>query len=105
MTTTRTWPGYSISSSMLLGDVVGENGGLGVGDLLGLDHDVQLATGLHGIGALDALVGVGDLLELLEALYVGVSADSRRAPGRAAEMASAAWTRTSSTVSGSTSAW
>ena len=33
------------------------------------------------------------------------SADSRRAPGRAAETASAAWTMMSSTLEGSTSLW
>ncbi len=44
----------------LLGNVVGQNRGLGIGDLLGLDHDAELATSLHGIGALDALVGVRD---------------------------------------------
>ena len=57
----------------LLGDIVCENGCLGVRDLLGLDHDVKLATSLHGIGALDAVVRVGDLLELFKTLYVVLS--------------------------------
>ena len=51
---------------------MGKDRGLGIGDLLGLDHDVKLATSLHGVGALHTLVGVGDLLELLESLNVGL---------------------------------
>ena len=31
---------------------------------------MDLATSLHGIGTLDAVMGVGDLLELLKALDV-----------------------------------
>ena len=37
-----------------------------------LHHDAHLATGLDGVGALDALVGVRDLLQLLQTLDVGV---------------------------------
>ena len=51
-----------------------EHRGLGIRDPLGLDHDVKLTTGLHGIGTLNAIVGVRNLLELLETLDVGLSA-------------------------------
>ena len=54
----------------LVGDIVRKHRGLGIGDLVRLNHDMDLATGLHGIGALDAVVRIGDLLELLEALDV-----------------------------------
>ncbi len=54
----------------LLGDVVGKDRGLSIGDLLRLNHHVELAAGLHRVGALDALVRVRDLLKLLEALDV-----------------------------------
>ena len=57
---------------MLVGDVVREDDGLSLVDHLGLDHDAHLATCLDGVGALDALVGVGDFLKLLEALDIGV---------------------------------
>ena len=54
----------------LLGDVVGEDGCLGVVDLVRLDHDADLAACLHGEGLLDAVMGIGDGLELLQALDV-----------------------------------
>ena len=53
-------------------DVMGEHGRGGLVDHLGLHHHAHLATGLDGVRALHALVGVRDLLELLEALDVGV---------------------------------
>ena len=53
---------------------MGEHRGLSVRDLLGLHHNVKLTTSLHGIGTLDAIVGVRNLFELLETLDVGLSA-------------------------------
>ena len=38
----------------LMGDIVSQDRGLGIGDLVRLDHDVDLATSLHGIGTFDA---------------------------------------------------
>ena len=87
-----------------MGDIVSQNRGLGIGDLVRLNHDVDLATSLHGIGTLDAVMGVGDLLELLKTLDVVLSRLAT-GTGARAETASAACTRTSSTVLGSTSAW
>src|SRR6185437_142343 len=54
----------------LLGDVAGDHLGLDVVDPVGLDHDPDLASGLHGEDLLDALVAAGDLLETLEPLHV-----------------------------------
>ena len=54
----------------LMGDIVSQDRGLGIGDLVRLNHDVDLATSLHGIGTLDAFMGVGNLLELLKTLDV-----------------------------------
>ena len=54
----------------LMGDIVSQDRGLGIGDLVRLNHHVDLATSLHGIGTLDAVMGVGDLLELLKTLDV-----------------------------------
>ena len=54
----------------LMGDIVSQDRGLGIGNLVRLDHDVDLATGLHGIGTFDAVMRVGDLLELLKTLDV-----------------------------------
>lgn len=47
-----------------------QNRGLGIRDLVRLNHDMDLTTGLHGIGALDAVMRISDLLELLKALDV-----------------------------------
>ena len=68
----------------LTGDIVSQNRGLGIGDLVRLNHDVDLATSLHGIGTLDAVMGVGNLFELLKALDVvlGRFATSTGARGR-----------------------
>ena len=54
----------------LMGDVMSQDRGLSIGNLVRLNHDVNLATSLHSIGTLDAVMGVGDLLELLKALDV-----------------------------------
>ena len=54
----------------LMGDIVRKHRGLSIGDLVRLNHDMNLATGLHGIGTLDAVVRVGNPLELLKALDV-----------------------------------
>ena len=54
----------------LLGDVAGEQDHLILADVLGLDHDADLAARLDGVGARDAGEALGDLLELFEALDV-----------------------------------
>ena len=51
---------------------MGQNDGFGLVHHFRLYHDANLAACLDGVGALDALVGVRDLLQLLEALHVGV---------------------------------
>src|SRR3954447_20858236 len=51
-------------------DAVREQGGLVVVDLLRLDDHADLATSLHRVDLLDAVVALGDLLELPEALRV-----------------------------------
>ena len=56
----------------LLRYIVGQDLGGGLVDDLGLHHDANLAAGLDGVGTLDALVRAGYLLELLEALDVGI---------------------------------
>src|SRR5262245_45230994 len=49
-------------------DVLGEPDGFLVRHLFALDHDADLAAGLEGERLRDALEGVGDPLQLLEAL-------------------------------------
>ena len=51
---------------------MGEHRGLSIRDLLGLHHNVKLTTSLHSIGALNAIMGVRNLFELLETLDVGL---------------------------------
>ena len=51
----------------LPGDVAGEHGRFIVADLLGLDHDTDLAACLDGEDLLDALEALGNLLEVLQA--------------------------------------
>src|SRR4051794_7008885 len=51
-------------------DPVREQRRLVVVDLLGLDDHADLAAGLHRVDLLDALVALGDLLELAQALRV-----------------------------------
>src|SRR5829696_7014782 len=55
-----------------LGHVAGEDLGGDVVDVLGLDHDPDLAAGLHGEHLVDPGVAAGDLLEALQALDVGL---------------------------------
>jgi hypothetical protein len=62
-----------------------------VGDAIALDHDPDFAPGLKGEGFRDAFERIGDPFQFLERLTYD-SRMSRRAPGRAEEMASAAWT-------------
>src|SRR5688500_9356085 len=64
----------------LLGDVAREPDRLLVGDLLAVDDDPNLAAGLDGEALLHALEARGDLLELLEALDVGLE-DLAARPG------------------------
>ena len=54
----------------LMGDIMSKNRGLCVGNLVGLNHDVNLTAGLHGIRTLNAFMSVSDLLELLKTLNV-----------------------------------
>src|SRR5438552_11733185 len=62
-----------------LGDVAGHELRGRVVDLVWTDQDPDLPAGLDRIRLLDALEGVGDLLQLLQALDVGVE----RLPARA----------------------
>src|ERR1700761_1520032 len=62
----------------LLGDVAGDDLGLDVVHAVRLDHDPDLPAGLHGEHLLHALVGVGDLLQPLQPLDVGLQ---RLTPG------------------------
>src|SRR5215212_6728193 len=55
-----------------LGHVAGQDLGGDVVDVLGLDHDPDLAAGLHGEHLVDPRVAAGDLLEALQALDVGL---------------------------------
>src|SRR5215213_10322650 len=55
-----------------LGHVAGQDLGGDVVDVLGLDHDPDLAAGLHGEHLVDPGVAAGDLLEALQALDVGL---------------------------------
>src|SRR6185503_5885220 len=55
-----------------LADVLRQLMGVEVADDLGARHHAQLATGLDRVAHLDALVGQRDLLELREALDVGL---------------------------------
>ena len=54
----------------LLGNIMRKHGRLSIVDGIRLHHDTDLAAGLHGVRALDALVRIGDFLELLETLDV-----------------------------------
>src|SRR5262245_28685550 len=58
----------------LLGDVARHDLRREVVDVLRLDHDPDLATGLHRVHLLDARVARADLLEALEPLDVGLQA-------------------------------
>src|ERR1700674_412050 len=53
--------------------------GSGVVDLLRLDQDPDLAPGLDGVGLLDPLEGICDLLQLLQPLDISL----QRLPARA----------------------
>src|SRR5206468_173280 len=55
-----------------LGDVLRELVGVEVGDDVGLGHHAELAPGLDRVAQLHTLVGHRDLLELREALDVGL---------------------------------
>ena len=73
----------------LLGDVAGQQDHLVLTDLLGLDHDADLAARLNGVAAGDAGEALGDFLKLLKTLDVVLDVLAACA-GRAAEMVSAA---------------
>src|SRR5919106_2671179 len=55
-----------------LGHVAGQHLGGDVVDVLRLDHDADLAAGLHGEHLVDPRIAAGDLLEALQALDVGL---------------------------------
>ena len=54
----------------LLGNVMRQNNGSSFIDHLGNNHDANLATRLHGVRTLNALMGIRNFLELLKTLYV-----------------------------------
>ena len=61
----------------LLGDVPGQQGHLILADLLGLDHDADLAARLDGVAAGDAREGPGHGLQLLQALDIVLANDEK----------------------------
>src|SRR6266508_3445830 len=69
----------------LLGHVAGEPERLVVAQAAGLDDDAQLAAGLDGEGLLDSLETVGDVLELLQPLDVGLQDLAARSRPRGRE--------------------
>src|SRR6202034_2100837 len=69
----------------LLGDVAGDHLGLDVVDVVGLDHDPDLAARLHGEDLLDTLVAAGYLLEALQALDVHLKRLAARTRAAAAD--------------------
>src|SRR3954463_2956306 len=66
-------------------DAVREQGRLVVVDLLRLDDHADLPARLHRVDLLDAVVALGDLLELPEALGVVLERLAARAGSRARE--------------------
>ena len=46
--------------------LTGQDDHVVLGDILGLDHDADLAPGLNGVGLLDTGVSAGQLLELFQ---------------------------------------
>src|SRR5262245_9249631 len=87
-----------------LADVLGELVRVEVGDDVGLRHHPQLAAGLDRIAHLDALVGERDLLELGQALDVGLEHVAARAGPRRRD-AVGRLDQHPSMVSGSTFSW
>src|SRR5262245_37915035 len=65
-----------------LGDVLREPHGLLVRHAIAFDDDADFASGLEGEGLRDTLEGVGDALELLEPLDVGLEDVAARARAR-----------------------
>ena len=54
----------------LLCDLSGEENHFVFGNLIGLDHDSDLAAGLDSVGAFNTVEGVGELFELFKTLDV-----------------------------------
>lgn len=102
MTLTLICPGYSSSDSILLGNVPRQKDHVVFGHDLGLDHDPHFPAGLNGISLYNTGIGAGQLFQLLQAADIVLHVLTPCA-GTAAEMASAACTRTAITVLGSTS--
>src|SRR5215211_4705285 len=66
-------------------DLVGEQDRPVVVERVGLDHDADLAAGLHGVDLVDAVVAGGDVLEVAQALDVLLERLAARAGARAGE--------------------
>ena len=73
-----------------LGHFLGQHPGAVIGDILGLDHDAHLAAGLDGKALLHAGEGIGDLLQLFQALDVVFQALAARV-SISRTMAAASW--------------
>jgi hypothetical protein len=79
---------------------VGEKRRLVVADVARTDDDPDLTSCLERVDLLDTALGGCELLERLETLDRTARDSRRRAPGRLAETASAAISKTASTVWG-----
>src|ERR1700674_203560 len=67
------------------GDVPRHQLGRSVVDLLRLDQDPDFAPGLDGVGLLDSLEGIRDLLQLLEPLDIGLQRLAARTRARSGD--------------------
>ena len=54
-----------------LGDIVGQGDGRHIVHLVRLHHDADLAPGLDGVAAVDAVKALGDFLQTGETLQIG----------------------------------
>ena len=70
ITVTLIWPGVLELLLDVAGDLVGQQGGRVVVDLLGVHDHADLAARVHGVDLVHAHVAARDLLELVEALHV-----------------------------------
>ena len=70
MTVTLIWPGYSSSCSISRAISCESRTAPSSSSAARLDHDADLAAGLHRVDLVDAVVAGGDLLEVAQALDV-----------------------------------
>ena len=96
MTVTLIWPGYSSSCSISRAISWESSTAPSSSSAPGVDHDADLAAGLHRVDLVDALVAGGDLLEVAQALDVLLERLAAGARAGRRDSASAAWTMTAS---------